>query len=318
MYDPTKPYKKEILELISQTWQAPYLSVEKGIYPIFKRKIAFLEVDHTDGIGTKGIFHWQARTFRHAALDALAMNLNDLAIVGAVPFKLQNHILIPQDSKEVILEIIKTLVCECKKRNIAITGGETSIHNNLEGMDISLTISGFVKKIRKNKFKKGDLIVGISSNGVHSNGFTKLRKVLGKDYKNHLKELVKPTLIYSDLILKLLDKFEISAMGHITGGAFTKLKDLLENLDVIIKRKHSLSPQGIFKEIYKRGVSDEEMYKTFNCGIGFVLSINKAQAESLSFAIKKSGFKADIIGEVVLGSGKVKIESKFSKKHIEL
>lgn len=80
MYDPTKPYKKQILELIKQTWETPYVSVKGDIYPIIERKFSYPEVDHTDGIGTKGVYHWQQRTFGNAALDALAMNLNDLAL----------------------------------------------------------------------------------------------------------------------------------------------------------------------------------------------------------------------------------------------
>jgi phosphoribosylaminoimidazole (AIR) synthetase len=159
MYDPTKPYKKDILELIKQTWETPYVSVEEpmeGVYPIIKKKFSYLEVDHTDGIGTKGVYHWHQKTFRNAALDALAMNLNDLALMRAIPYKLQNHILIPEDDKEAILEIVASLTEECKKRNIAITGGETSIHNNIDGLEISISISGFIKNYKPNRFEIGE------------------------------------------------------------------------------------------------------------------------------------------------------------------
>jgi len=103
MYDPTKPYKKQIFELIEKTWDNPYVTIKKGIYPILKKKFNWPEVDHSDGIGTKGLYHWQKRTFKNAVLDGLAMNLNDLALMRAIPYKLQNHIIIPEDDNEAIL-----------------------------------------------------------------------------------------------------------------------------------------------------------------------------------------------------------------------
>src|SRR4030042_4519382 len=97
MYEPAKPYKKRISNLIKQTWNTKFISVKNGIYPIFKAKFDAYEVDHTDGIGTKGYYHWQKGTFRNAVIDALAMNLNDLAISRAVPYKLSDHITVPID-----------------------------------------------------------------------------------------------------------------------------------------------------------------------------------------------------------------------------
>jgi len=309
MYDPTKPYKKEIIDLIKKTWNTPYVSIKEGTYPVIEKKFSFLEVDHTDGIGTKGIYHWNKRTFRNAVIDALAMNLNDLAMMRAVPYKLQNHIIIPKDDHEAILEIVSTLVDECLLRDIAITGGETSVQNNINGMDISLTASGFLRNEIQNIFEAGNILVGLKSNGLHSNGFTKVREIFGEGFKIYF---VEPTAIYSDKILKLDNKFKIHGMQHITGGAFTKFKDSLKAVDLIIRRDHKLKPQKIFSEVYEKGVSDEEMYKTFNCGIGFVLSVAKEYSEDV--AKELSG---EIIGEVTFGNGKVKIESMFSNKVVE-
>ena len=127
MYNPTKPYKSQILAEIKKTWRTPYVDIRADVYPIVKNKFSLPEVDHTDGIGTKGIYHWQKRTFRNAVLDALAMNLNDLALVRAVPYKLSNHIFMPKDDNIAILAIVRALSQECQKRKIAITGGETSV-----------------------------------------------------------------------------------------------------------------------------------------------------------------------------------------------
>lgn len=310
MYDPRKPYKQQILRLIRTTWKTPYLSVRKGIYPIFERKFSHPEVEHTDGIGTKGIYHWRKRTFRNAVLDALAMNLNDLAIVRAVPYKLQSHIILPKDDHKAILSIVRSLGKECKKRKIAITGGETSIHDDAQGMDISMTVSGFVSNPKSNRFKIGDVLIGIRSRGLHSNGFTKIRGLFKKEWR---KEFVAPTRIYADEILKLLGKYKIHGMMHITGGAFTKLKDILsKELDVVLEGSRKLAPQKIFYEIYKRGLLDEEMYKTFNCGIGFVLSVDVKDAKRIVEKLKN----ADILGHIVRGRGRIVIHSSFSTKKV--
>ena len=313
MYNPTKPYKKEILKLIQKTWKTPYISVKNHVV---KKKFSFPEYCHTDGIGTKGVYHWQKRTFKNAVLDTLAMNLNDLLLMNARPYAILNHLFLPKDDKRAILEIISHLSKECKRRKIAILGGETAIHNDMEGMELSITMLGFVEKPKVNKFKIGDVLIGIASNGLHSNGFTKVRKIFGKKIKS---EFIIPTFIYFDEISPFIQFAEVGppqilGMTHITGGAFTKLKDLLNRADVIIKRNHKLKPQKIFYEIYKKGVSDVQMYKIFNCGIGFILSVNPRDVDKILKEIKE--FRTDVIGEIITGNGKVIIESAFSNKKI--
>lgn len=310
MYNPVKPYKNKVLNLIKQTWDTPYISIQEGIYPVLKRKQNYPETDHTDGIGTKGFYHWQKKTFKNAVIDALAMNLNDLAMARAIPYKLQNHIIIPKDDHQAILEIISQLSKECKKRKIAITGGETSIHDNTEGLDISMTVSGFILKLKSNQFCIGDILIGIKSNGLHSNGFTKVREIFGSEFRP---EFIIPTKIYIDQVLKLNKKIAINGLMHITGGAFTKLKQILpRNCNVIITKNHKLRPQKIFYELFKRGVSDKEMYKTFNCGIGFIFSVPPKNLKKIKLADNMA-----IIGKVIQGHGKIKIESMFSDKIVE-
>lgn len=305
MYDPLKPYKHQILKLIQSTWRTPYIFVKPGLYPTFTTTISLPQVDHTDGLGSKGYFHWKKRTFKEAVLDGLAMNLNDLALVGARAYKLQNHIVLPIDDHEAILEIVKVLTSECKKRQIAMTGGETSIHEGSDNMDLSITVSGFIERPIKNKLKVGDVLVGFQSNGLHSNGFTKIRNVLGDKIR---KEFTEPTAIYADEILDLSKKVDIHGMMHITGGSYTKLKDLLKSEDIHIHRNHTLKPQPIFYSLYKEDISDEEMYKTVNCGIGFIIAISPTDVKKI-----KTRFKTDIVGEVRKGTGKVCVESMFSK-----
>lgn len=298
--------------MCAQTWDTPYLKVTPGLYTTIEKKFKGLEVQHTDGIGTKGIFHWQRRTFKNAVLDALAMNLNDLAMVGATPYAIQNHIVLPKDDHKAILEIVRALAHECRKRKIAMTGGETSIHNDSRGMDISITVSGFLKKQRKkNECEKGDVLIGLRSTGLHSNGITKARAVFKDVYR---KEFTTPTRIYADKLLPLLSKSRIHGMMHITGGAFAKLKDILGANDAMIKHPKKLWPQKIFFDLYRKGVPSGEMYRTFNCGIGFVLSVAQKDAKAVLKRIRGSA----VIGEVVEGSGKVNIHPAFNNKHVIL
>ncbi|RJO61422.1 hypothetical protein C4544_02815 [candidate division WS5 bacterium] len=306
MYDPTKPYKKQIAELVEKTWENPYIDLEKDVYTVFKKKFDWPEIDHSDGIGTKGLYHWQKKTFKNAVLDALAMNLNDLALMRAIPYKLQNHIIIPEDDNEAIIEIIGALSDECLKRKIAITGGETSVQDTLQGMDIGMTVSGVMPKAKPNQIQVGDILVGFKSNGIHSNGFSKVREVFADEVRP---EFTEPTAIYIDDILEIDKKYDIHGMMHMTGGSYTKLRDILpENTNLEIEFPENLKPQNIFSEIHDRGVSDEDMYKTFNCGVGFIISVSKANAQDIVNKYPKTA----IIGWAKKGTGKVRIKSAFS------
>jgi len=313
MYDTTKPYKKEILELVKQTWETPYISVRDWLVKEKSPYRNYEKVHHPDGIGTKGIYHWIQRSFRNAVIDGMNANRNDLALKRAVPYALIDHLFFPKDDHSAVLDTMGYLVEECKKENIAITGGETAIHDNMEGLEIGIIMLGFVKKPKSNRFRVGDILIGIGSSGLHSNGFTKVREVFGEEYRP---DFILPTYNYLDTVLALNEELDIHGMMHITGGAFTKLKDVLrDDTDVMITNKHELDPKDIFFELHERGVSNEEMYKTFNCGIGFVLGVSKEDSSRCLDKIKD--FKADVIGKVKQGSGRVLIESQFDNRIVE-
>jgi len=282
------------------------VSVSPGIYPVVEKKFTEPEVDHTDGIGTKGFYHWRERTFGAAVIDALAMNLNDLALARAIPYKLQNHLTLPADDHLAILDIVRSLAAESRNRQIAITGGETSIHDNSDSLDISISMSGIVDDAQPNIMESGQVLLGLPSNGLHANGFSLVRKLFGDESRA---DFTHPTAVYLDKIRVLQKRVRVNGMMHITGGAFTKLKDLLHDADAVIERP--LEPQPIFEEIYQRGVTDEEMYKTFNCGTGMVLAVDQSDSETVSVI---TGAKP--IGRVVKGSGFVVLASAFSKQQV--
>ncbi len=324
MYDTTKPYKSRILKAIESTWESPYSHITRWPnqpYPIIRpRHDCALEVDHTDGIGTKGMLHYQYGTWKYAAQDALAMNLNDLLAVRATPYKLQNHISLEHDNHDAIVAIVEALAGFCKEYKIAMTGGETSIMNNMRGMDLSVTVTGFVRSLKGSLLQTGDLLVGLPSSGVHSNGFTAIRNFFDGA---GLVQFNEPTAIYWGQVFPHLDS--INACIHVAGGGFTRLRDFMQhNQAVRVNRYKTRHP--IFDEIYKVGtdgvyekymptrvLTDEAMYKTFNCGIGMILSVPPSEVVKVLTPLG-----GEIIGEVVPGDGsRITIDSIFSDKVVE-
>ena len=298
MYDPTKPHNSIIVEQSKRTWKSNNLvyMFEDGT---FQRAatIGTFEIDHTDGIGSKGTFHWQYQTFRNAVLDALAMNINDLLMYRARPYKLQNHIFVPHDNKEAITHIATAMADECIDRNIVITGGECAV---AEEFEISVTMSGIMDARYPNTWEAGDVLLGLASNGLHSNGTTLVDDLL--DFKP---EWLTPTRIYDLPIWPTA----IKGIQHITGGAFTKIKKHLHGIDAYIYNKHTLEPQDIFFEVYDclGEKADTTMYKTLNCGIGMVLAVDKDVVNKV-----QSKIGGEVIGELrKSGTGCVIIDSKF-------
>jgi len=339
MYDTTKPYKYQIQQAIRSTWETPYAFaylVKGSPYPFVERTERLreitgnnIDVDHTDGIGTKGSIHAMARTWDYAVQDALAMNLNDLLVVRARPYKLQNHLTLQYDDHEAILAVVTALAGECMGRGIILSGGETSIHDNIVGMDLSITVTGFVPEVRQNEFRLGDVLIGLPSTGAHANGFTFIRNTLGGR-----RDMTTPTKIYWDEVYPVLQspEFEddIHGMVHIAGGGFTRLLDYAD-IGKIRLRKWKNRP-AIFGEIYEyhRDVLEDFkalsqlpvdsspnkhnrfMYSTFNCGIGFILSVSQEKSEELATILK-----GEIIGEITDGKGRVEIESVFDGNLLE-
>lgn len=312
MYDSTKPYKKKIQALIRATHHTPYLLIRGDVV---KKKFSLREcAPHVDAIGTKGVYHWHQRSFRAAVQDALAMNLNDLLLRRARPYALVDHLMVPCDDHHAILEIITYLCRACRARSIAVMDGETAIQNTLEGMELGITMFGMVEKPARNQFRVGDILIGLESNGPHANGFTTIRRIFPQEFR---REFIAPTHIYWDRVYSLLCDVPVHGMTHITGGAFTKVKDMLpENADAFLWRDFTFDPQPIFYEIYRRGVSDAEMYRTFNCGIGFLVGVKSCDVEKTVALLVNKKWKVGVVGEVRAGNGRVIIHSKFSSARL--
>jgi phosphoribosylformylglycinamidine cyclo-ligase len=270
MYNTTKPYIGDIESIIQSTWPNP----EDGPFPRWWNG----EWMHTDGCGTKGIFYLEARKFRELAQDVLAANLNDEALVGRRVVKITDTIVLPRDDHEAIISTVKSLAEECAQSGIALLGGETEIDNTIRGMRLNIATYSLPQiKNWPNICAPGDVLVGVPSSGLHCNGFTLVRELLGPSLRQ---EYLIPTRMYADALLSLYEASPDSGKWlhgrvHVAGGAFTRLRKLLPPgvyADINHLEQLALAPPPIFRESYRQSQSDEQMYKTFNCGVGLILS----------------------------------------------
>jgi phosphoribosylformylglycinamidine cyclo-ligase len=272
---------------------------------------------HTDGVGTKVLVAQQMKRFDTIGIDCIAMNVNDIICTGAEPFAFVDYIGLKKVNDELIKKIVKGLIAGAKVAKTAIVGGETAVvseilaGNNDDMFDLAGTAIGIVqnkKLVLGNNIKIGDIILGLKSSGLHSNGYTLARKVLSKYQIDEIpefltqsvgEELLIPTKIYVQPVMELIKdrKVTVHGLAHITGGSFTKLKRL--NNKVRYNLSNLFPPFGIFKQIQKDGNIDvKEMYRTFNMGIGFCIILPKANVDKTISIIEKYKIKVYQIGEV--------------------
>ena len=271
-------------------------------------------VSGTDGVGTKLDIACKKRKFDTVGIDCVAMCVNDILCHGAKPLFFLDYIACGKLEAYVSSELVKGVVKGCIKSNCSLIGGETA---EMPGMykegdyDIAGFAVGIVEKdkiINGKDIKEGDAIIGITSSGIHSNGYSLIRKVfknLDEDFNGKAlwEELLTPTKIYVEPVLKLLEKFNIKGMAHVTGGGFYEnLPRMLngEGLSIVIKKDSYEIPE-IFKKVMELGVKEEEMYNTFNMGIGFALCVNKKDVSGVLEELSKCGEKAFEIGYIKAG-----------------
>jgi phosphoribosylformylglycinamidine cyclo-ligase len=335
-----KKIQNQIGKSIEQTYQ--YLDFGKVISG-FGHYAGLIEIGenimtmHTDGVGTKVLIAQLMEKYDTIGIDCVAMNVNDIICVGSKPLVYLSYVALQKTNDFLLKELTKGLVKGAKLSNIAIVGGETAILPDIitgkkdgYNFDLAGMIFGIINNKKKiilgNRIKSGDIILGIHSTGLHSNGYSLARKVLLEKYlindkPNYLdtklgNELLKPTAIYSTTVLKLIDHFGTSVihgLAHITGGAFTKLNRLNSGVDYILDDLPQI--KGIFKQIMIDGkISLVEMYKTFNMGIGFCIVISKNEVEEIVDVINKDNMQCQVIGKIkAKGNGNV-----FIKKGNEL
>jgi len=268
----------------------------------------------TDGVGTKLLVADEMRKWDTVGIDCIAMNVNDTICVGAEPIAFVDYIAIDKPDVKKTSEIGKGLEAGARMSNMTIVGGEIAVLPELvKGFDLAGTCLGVVDKDRivtGQRIRTGDSIVALPSSGIHSNGMTLARKILEKAGVGYRKkvpgihrpvglELLEPTTIYVKQVLSILDRHEVHGMANITGGGLRNLIRLKKGVGFEIA--DPVAPGPIFSVLQELGgVSDQEMYQTFNMGMGYCLVVPDREADA---CVRAAGKGAKIVGRVVKGDG---------------
>jgi phosphoribosylformylglycinamidine cyclo-ligase len=281
--------------------------------PFLKKYKKPVLVSSTDGVGTKLKIAQKLNAHAGVGIDLVAMNTNDIVCLGAKPLFFLDYIACGKVKPAVLKEVVSGIHKGLKESACALVGGETA---QMPGMyaeneyDLAGFCVGIVDKdriINGSNIKEGDSVIGLASNGLHSNGFSLARKALGdKGIKKYADELLKPTRIYVKPILSLLRvmSYELRAIkgiAHVTGGAFYNkvIKILPKNYAMLINKNSWHAPE-IFRIIQQKGnIEDKEMYSVFNMGIGLVLVVARKQADRVMHALIVSKINCQVIGHIV-------------------
>ena len=278
----------------------------------------------TDGVGTKIEIANVLNKYDTIGIDLVAMSVNDLIVQGAKPLLFLDYISINKIDLKKLKSIIKGIVNGCKQSECELVGGETAEmpgtyeKGKFDIAGFAVGVVGKNKILSKNKIKNNDLVLAIPSSGLHSNGYSLVRYVLNKKKinikkNNFLKtELLRPTKIYVKEVLKLIDKNLINGCANITGGGLAdNIKRIIpENLVAEIDL-NKINTSKIFRWLKKNDISDKEMLKTFNCGVGFCLIISPKNLNKVKKYFTKE-FKPYVIGKISKGKNKVKLNGSIN------
>ena len=280
-------------------------------------------VSGTDGVGTKLKIAFELDKHDTIGIDAVAMCVNDVLAQGAAPLLFLDYVAVGHNRPEVVEAIVAGVAEGCRQADCALVGGETAEMPGMyapEDYDIAGFTVGAVEKddlIDGSKVAEGDVLVGIPSTGVHSNGFSLVRKIVkdaGLDLRAKYEEtgdltlgemLLTPTKIYVRPVLALMKEVDVHGVAHITGGGFDENipRILGDGLGVEVK-EGSWEILPVFRLLEKYGrVPHREMFNIFNMGIGMVLAVSASDADKTIAGLEKLGLKPSVIGKVVKGKG---------------
>ncbi|MBA3043767.1 phosphoribosylformylglycinamidine cyclo-ligase [archaeon] len=263
----------------------------------------------TDGVGSKVIIADEMKKWDTIGIDCIAMNVNDCICVGATPVAFVDYLAMEKPNQRIAEQIGIGLNRGAKLSNMSLVGGETALLPELiHGFDLAGTCLGYVEKkniITGEKIRPGDVIIGLRSSGIHSNGLTLARKIFENRFHDRFPKsnkkigeiLLEPTRIYVKEILEVIKKFRVHGLAHITGRGVRKLLRLNKNVGYCID--NPFRPLSVFELIQETGnVDDREMYQTFNMGMGFCIIASEKEADRIVDMLKG---KARVVGSVVQG-----------------
>ena len=331
--DVTAGYKST--ELMKKAVQATYTNSVisdiggfGGLYaPQIKDMKEPILVSGTDGVGTKLKLAFLMDKHDTIGEDCVAMCANDVICTGASPMFFLDYMALGKNIPEKVATIVAGVAEGCKKANCSLIGGETAEMPGFYPID-EYDLAGFCvgvvdkKKIIDNKtIEVGDKVIGLASSGVHSNGFSLVRKVFDINKENlneYIEELgttlgealLKPTKIYVKSILKLIKEVKVKGISHITGGGFYENMPRMLREGVALKiDKNSYKVPAIFNLIAKKGnIPERDMYNTFNMGIGMCVIVPENEVEKAIKILNEAGEEAYLIGEVIEGNKEIIIK----------
>ncbi|PGT82481.1 MULTISPECIES: phosphoribosylformylglycinamidine cyclo-ligase [Bacillaceae] len=280
-------------------------------------------VSGTDGVGTKLKLAFMADKHDSIGIDAVAMCVNDILAQGAEPLFFLDYLALGKAKPEKIEQIVKGIADGCEQSGCALVGGETAEMPGLyeeDEYDVAGFSVGVVEKdniVTGENIKPGHVLIGLASSGIHSNGFSLVRKILLDDQKLNLNEvyapftqslgevLLTPTKIYVKPVLEVIKKYQVDGMAHITGGGF------IENIPRMLPEETAVEIDlgawpmlDIFNFLKEKGqLSSDDMYNVFNMGIGFVLAVKEELLQDVMKELEANNEKGFCIGRVVEGSG---------------
>ena len=284
-----------------------------GMFKLDKEYKNPILVACTDGVGTKVALAQEANKLDGIGQDLVAMCVNDLIVCGAKPLFFLDYFASSKLEVDEAAKVIKSIASACKHSGCALLGGETAEmpgHYLGKNFDLAGFSVGCVEEDRvidSKTIKENDILIGIESSGPHSNGFSLIRKIIKDanlnkdDYESIVELAMKPTHLYPNLIMDLINKFDIHGMAHITGGGLTENipRSIPKNLSASINTASWDTPE-IFKWLQVNGnLNDEDMFRIFNCGIGMVLIVREEDSEAVLDEINEHNFKCFNIGALI-------------------
>ena len=315
---------------VQRTLTADVISDLGGFGGLFSLDLHGLEkpvlVSGTDGVGTKQRIAQLMDRHNTVGIDCVAMCVNDIICCGAKPLFFLDYIAIGKNIPEKVVSLVSGVSEGCVRAGCALIGGETAEHPGTMKPD-DYDLAGFAvgvvdrdKILDKNKMQPGDVVIGLPSSGLHSNGYSLVRKVFDVEnadlgqYYGELgcalgEELLRPTKIYVRPVLAAIEAADIRGISHITGGGFYENipRCIPDGLCAKIEKK-ALRIPPIFPLLSRMGgISERDMFNTFNMGTGMVLVAAKDSADKALAALHSLGQEAGVIGEIVLGEEKVEL-----------